>query len=193
MAEWTGLEPATSGVTGQHSNRLNYHSALRPPLYGASGNCARPVEQIFQVRPRLGAVPGPPPPPARLPVTAGGFRRASGTPGNGDRRSPACILIPATPSSLEDRSDLLRCGTACHRSSAIWPPTWWRPPLSTTHTVRVRRNGPAENRRSGPCTRSSSGRRRVSSGRGGIEAGSRACLLPAWREIRGKDRQHSSA
>jgi hypothetical protein len=29
MAEWTGLEPATSGVTGQHSNRLNYHSAER--------------------------------------------------------------------------------------------------------------------------------------------------------------------
>ena len=28
LAEWTGLEPATSGVTGQHSNRLNYHSAL---------------------------------------------------------------------------------------------------------------------------------------------------------------------
>ena len=27
LAEWTGLEPATSGVTGQHSNRLNYHSA----------------------------------------------------------------------------------------------------------------------------------------------------------------------
>src|SRR6478672_7359086 len=27
VAEWTGLEPATSGVTGQHSNRLNYHSA----------------------------------------------------------------------------------------------------------------------------------------------------------------------
>ena len=32
MAEWTGLEPATSGVTGQHSNRLNYHSALRRTL-----------------------------------------------------------------------------------------------------------------------------------------------------------------
>jgi hypothetical protein len=31
MAEWTGLEPATSGVTGQHSNRLNYHSALKQP------------------------------------------------------------------------------------------------------------------------------------------------------------------
>ena len=28
LAEWTGLEPATSGVTGQHSNQLNYHSAL---------------------------------------------------------------------------------------------------------------------------------------------------------------------
>ena len=28
MAEWTGLEPATPGVTGRYSNRLNYHSAL---------------------------------------------------------------------------------------------------------------------------------------------------------------------
>ena len=27
MADWTGLEPATSGVTGQHSNQLNYQSA----------------------------------------------------------------------------------------------------------------------------------------------------------------------
>ena len=26
LAEWTGLEPATSAVTGQHSNQLNYHS-----------------------------------------------------------------------------------------------------------------------------------------------------------------------
>jgi hypothetical protein len=26
FAEWTGLEPATSCVTGRHSNRLNYHS-----------------------------------------------------------------------------------------------------------------------------------------------------------------------
>ena len=34
LAEWTGLEPATSGVTGQHSNRLNYHSAI---LVGAVG------------------------------------------------------------------------------------------------------------------------------------------------------------
>ena len=31
MAERTGLEPATSGVTGQHSNQLNYRSALLTP------------------------------------------------------------------------------------------------------------------------------------------------------------------
>jgi hypothetical protein len=36
LAEWTGLEPATSGVTGQHSNQLNYHSALET-LPGAGG------------------------------------------------------------------------------------------------------------------------------------------------------------
>ncbi len=28
LAEWTGLEPATLGVTGRYSNQLNYHSAL---------------------------------------------------------------------------------------------------------------------------------------------------------------------
>ena len=28
MAEWTGLEPATPGVTGRYSNQLNYHSSL---------------------------------------------------------------------------------------------------------------------------------------------------------------------
>jgi hypothetical protein len=27
VADRTGLEPATSGVTGRHSNRLNYRSA----------------------------------------------------------------------------------------------------------------------------------------------------------------------
>ena len=29
LAEWTGLEPATPGVTGRYSNQLNYHSMLR--------------------------------------------------------------------------------------------------------------------------------------------------------------------
>ncbi|SOZ50764.1 hypothetical protein CBM2615_A170029 [Cupriavidus taiwanensis] len=28
LAEWTGLEPATPGVTGRYSNRLNYHSCV---------------------------------------------------------------------------------------------------------------------------------------------------------------------
>ena len=32
MAERTGLEPATSGVTGQHSNHLNYRSARRETI-----------------------------------------------------------------------------------------------------------------------------------------------------------------
>jgi hypothetical protein len=33
MAEWTGLEPATPGVTGRYSNQLNYHSIV----VGAAG------------------------------------------------------------------------------------------------------------------------------------------------------------
>ena len=28
VAEWTGLEPATPGVTGRYSDQLNYHSAV---------------------------------------------------------------------------------------------------------------------------------------------------------------------
>ena len=32
LAEWTGLEPATPGVTGRYSNQLNYHSKFRLPL-----------------------------------------------------------------------------------------------------------------------------------------------------------------
>ncbi len=34
VAEWTGLEPATTGVTGRYSNQLNYHSNN---LVGADG------------------------------------------------------------------------------------------------------------------------------------------------------------
>ena len=37
LAEWTGLEPATSAVTGQHSNQLNYHSYyIKPAACGGS-------------------------------------------------------------------------------------------------------------------------------------------------------------
>ncbi len=35
LAEWTGLEPATPGVTGRYSNQLNYHS--KTLLVGAEG------------------------------------------------------------------------------------------------------------------------------------------------------------
>src|ERR1700722_20129392 len=36
MAEWTGLEPATPGVTGRYSNQLNYHSASWWVLRGSN-------------------------------------------------------------------------------------------------------------------------------------------------------------
>ena len=36
LAERTGLEPATSGVTGRHSNQLNYRSRIRV-VVGAEG------------------------------------------------------------------------------------------------------------------------------------------------------------
>jgi hypothetical protein len=36
LAEWTGLEPATPGVTGRYSNRLNYHS-LKQQVVGGEG------------------------------------------------------------------------------------------------------------------------------------------------------------
>ena len=37
MADRTGLEPATSGVTGRHSNQLNYRSAKAFSLVGGTG------------------------------------------------------------------------------------------------------------------------------------------------------------
>src|ERR1700730_2635381 len=36
MAEWTGLDPATPGVTGRYSNQLNYHSACWWVLRGSN-------------------------------------------------------------------------------------------------------------------------------------------------------------
>jgi hypothetical protein len=37
LAERTGLEPATPGVTGRYSNQLNYRSVYGNPLVGADG------------------------------------------------------------------------------------------------------------------------------------------------------------
>src|SRR5210317_904555 len=36
MAEWTGLEPATPGVTGRYSNQLNYRSVSWWVLTGSN-------------------------------------------------------------------------------------------------------------------------------------------------------------
>ena len=45
MAERTGLEPATPGVTGRYSNQLNYRSAAKTPIVGSRstrlGGCYR--------------------------------------------------------------------------------------------------------------------------------------------------------
>jgi hypothetical protein len=38
LAEWTGLEPATPGVTGRYSNQLNYHSMWFGPRLGRHPN-----------------------------------------------------------------------------------------------------------------------------------------------------------
>jgi hypothetical protein len=39
LAEWTGLEPATPGVTGRYSNQLNYHSTWCSVPRNAPGKC----------------------------------------------------------------------------------------------------------------------------------------------------------
>ena len=69
LAEWTGLEPATPGVTGRYSNQLNYHSTwsatsnfrskrclqlvpaiagdptgIRTPVTTVKGSCPRPLD-----------------------------------------------------------------------------------------------------------------------------------------------------
>ena len=40
LAEWTGLEPATPGVTGRYSNQLNYHSKRTNQACASSGTSA---------------------------------------------------------------------------------------------------------------------------------------------------------
>ncbi len=56
LAERTGLEPATSGVTGRHSNQLNYRSVLRS--FGGR-NRARTCDPRL-VRPMLSQLSYPP-------------------------------------------------------------------------------------------------------------------------------------
>ena len=41
MAEPTGLEPATSDVTGRRSNQLNYDSASKPEVRGQRSEVSR--------------------------------------------------------------------------------------------------------------------------------------------------------
>ena len=48
MAERTGLEPATSGVTGQHSNQLNYRSTT---------NFGYPLKRVHNLAERTGLEP----------------------------------------------------------------------------------------------------------------------------------------
>jgi hypothetical protein len=49
MAEWTGLEPATPGVTGRYSNRLNYHSARGKRCESAHhSTLSHPTQALFE-------------------------------------------------------------------------------------------------------------------------------------------------
>ena len=41
LARWTGLEPATPGVTGRYSNQLSYHRALTGQISGRTGGVKR--------------------------------------------------------------------------------------------------------------------------------------------------------
>jgi hypothetical protein len=47
VAGWTGLEPATSDVTGRRSNQLNYHSAEVETWLGALGSSSIEAEDPF--------------------------------------------------------------------------------------------------------------------------------------------------
>ena len=46
MAERTGLEPATTGVTGRYSNQLNYRSAVRAAYSKASRDSVKNKVEI---------------------------------------------------------------------------------------------------------------------------------------------------
>ncbi len=61
MAERTGLEPATSGVTGQHSNQLNYRSAFNLVCFlspeGLRKQRPRLLRGVYEVAERTGLEP----------------------------------------------------------------------------------------------------------------------------------------
>ena len=49
LAEWTGLEPATPGVTGRYSNQLNYHSALSFAKVLTKAGIIHEIRSLFPV------------------------------------------------------------------------------------------------------------------------------------------------
>jgi hypothetical protein len=52
LAEWTGLEPATPGVTGRYSNQLNYHSAAVRRLPACAGQVPQNLATLRGFEPR---------------------------------------------------------------------------------------------------------------------------------------------
>ncbi|CAG9198318.1 conserved hypothetical protein [Burkholderia vietnamiensis] len=56
LAERTGLEPATPGVTGRYSNRLNYRSSLASCLAGVG--YFLPAHRLFERRRNLASPRG---------------------------------------------------------------------------------------------------------------------------------------
>jgi hypothetical protein len=58
LARWTGLEPATPGVTGRYSNQLSYHRALEGQIVGHAGAVKRETSAEFLQRlPAVSAIP----------------------------------------------------------------------------------------------------------------------------------------
>ena len=46
LARWTGLEPATPGVTGRYSNQLSYHRALKGQIRGCLEGVKRETARL---------------------------------------------------------------------------------------------------------------------------------------------------
>src|ERR1035438_4308532 len=72
LAERTGLEPATPGVTGRYSNQLNYRSALdlRLAESGCGERARQPKARIIVVSPGLASLARQPASPASLRKTS---------------------------------------------------------------------------------------------------------------------------